>query len=175
MFFFKTTTKKIPSNKTFKQHHQSKSSLPAYDLSLLGSLKYDHIQILDIYDQVLSAAIKKDFVNLKPLLKEFSIALTNHIQVEDEQLYGYLKTLANHKSYTAKKVVDKFASEMKNISIEIFSFLSQSPCTPVNEETRDEFIKCFKKIGEELQSRINHEEEVLYPIYKNSRKVVNIT
>jgi len=163
------------ANKHTDAHQESKSSHPTYDLSLIGSLKYDHEQILDIYDQILLAALKEEFSEIQPLLKEFSTALTNHLQVEDELLYGYLKIIANQKSFTAKNVVNNFSSEMKNISIEIFSFLGQSNSIPVNEKTVTEFIKGFKQIGQALQKRVEHEETALYPIYKDSRKVVNIT
>lgn len=166
---------KSASKPFYQEKNLPKNDLPAYDLSLVGSLKYDHEQILVIYENIISAAEEKEYPKIQLLLKDFTVALTNHIQQEDEQLYGYLKTLAEQESKTTKKVIDRFTSEMKNISIEIFSFLSQSPCIPVNDNTVDKFIVRFNEIGKELLNRINHEEKVLYPIYANSRTVVNIS
>ena len=64
---------------------------------------------------------------------------------------------------------------MKNISISIFAFFTQSPFIPVNENNVNVFIEEFQKLGLLLQDRIKREEKILYPIYKNSRKVVDIS
>jgi len=158
-----------------KQQQETKQNLPAYDISLIGALESDHEQILDLYNKVLISAKNEKYTSLQLALVEFATSFTDHIQIEDEKLYGYLKILASNKSHVEQKVVAKFSSEMKNISISIFSFLSQSPHIPVNENNVENFIEEFEQIGLSLQDRIKREETVLYPIYKSSRKVVNIS
>ena len=101
---------------------------------------------------------------------EFATSFTTHIKVEDEQLYGYLIFLASHKSELEQKVVADFADEMKEISSSIFNILSQSPYIPVSKQTVVEFTREFENIGALLTDRIEREEKVLYPIYKNSQK-----
>ena len=86
-----------------------------------------------------------------------------------------LKILASNKSQLEQNVVADFSSEMKDISISIFAFLTQSPFIPVNENNINVFIEEFQKLGLQLQDRIQREEKILYPIYKNSRKVVDIS
>ncbi len=149
--------------------------LPVYDMSLIGALESDHIQILDLYNKILTSAKNEKYLSMQLSLVEFATSFTDHIQIEDEKLYGYLKILAKNKSHLEQKIVAGFHSEMKNISISVFSFLSQSPHIPVNENNVDNFIAEFEQIGLLLQDRIKREEMILYPIYKNSRKVVNIS
>ena len=148
---------------------------PAYDSSLIGVLESDHEEIVFFYNQVLKTARDRDYVALKWMLGEFATLCTNHFQVEDEMLYGYMKTLASKKSRVEQKVVTDFCSEMKNISISIFSSVIQSPNIPVNDKTVDGFIKEFSEMGFILQDRIEREESILYPIYQKSRKVVDIS
>ena len=157
------------------RNKQPKTSqdLPVYDISLIGGLESDHEQILDLYNKVLTSAKNEKYLSMQLTLVEFATSFTDHIQ--DERLYGYLKILASSKSYLEQKVVAEFSAEMKNISISIFSFLSQSPYIPVNQDNVDNFITEFEQIGLALQDRIVREEKILYPIYKSSRKVVNIS
>lgn len=177
MTSFKEITRKVKSTKsnTKSQSHKNRTTLPTYDISLIGALESDHDQILALYRNILQQAIEKDYAVLQLTLVEFATAFTNHIQVEDDNLYSYLKTMASTKSSTEQKVVANFSSEMKNISISIFSFFSQSPFIPVNENNIDHFIAEFKQMGTLLEDRIQREEKILYPIYKSSRKVVNIS
>ena len=153
----------------------STKSLPTFDSCLIEALKNDHEEIILLYDKVLNASKNREYMALQSLLVEFATSLTNHIKLEDQKLYGYLKTLARNKSHVEQRAVANFTSEMKNISISIFSFLSQSPYIPVNENTNDDFIKEFRQMGFILQDRMEHEESILYPIYQKSRKVINIS
>jgi len=162
------------SNSQIKPTNSAKL-LPVYDFSLIGALKSDHEELMFVYNQVLGFARNKDYGALNYLLGEFVTLSTNHIQMEDERLYGYLKTLASKKGQVEQKAVANFSSEMKNISISIFSLVSQSPNIPVNDKNVDDFIKEFSEMGFELQDRIEREESILYPIYENSRKVVDIS
>ncbi len=165
------------SSKPDSQNKQKNSArtLPAYDTSLIGALKSDHEDIVILYNQVLKTARSRDYIALQRMLGEFATLHTNHTQMEDERIYGYLKTLASKKSHVEQRVLADFSSEMKNISISIFSSVSQSPNIPVNDKTVEAFIEEFSLMGFILQDRIEREECILYPIYENSRKVVDIT
>ena len=157
------------------QQQNSTKSLPAFDSCLIEALQSDHEEIILLYDKMLKAAEKREYMALQSLLVEFATSLTNHIKLEDQKLYSYLKTLARDKSHVEQRAVTDFCSEMKNISISIFTFLSQSPYIPVNENTHDDFIKEFRQMGFILQDRMEREESILYPIYQKSRKVINIS
>lgn len=162
-------------SKTSSNEPKINNDLPAYDISLIGALESDHDQLLDLFTNIISSAQNKDFVVLKLDLGEFASSFTDHIQVEDEHLYGYLKTMAKNKSKLEQKIVADFSSEMKNISISILTFLTQGPYIPVDESNVDIFISEFQKIGLLLQNRISREENILYPRYTKTRRVVDIT
>jgi len=140
-----------------------------FDSGLIHHLENDHKELLDLYNQVLGSAKNNEFNILQLSLVEFATSFTTHIEIEDEQLYGYLIDLASGKSALEQKVVSDFADEMKKISVSIFEMLSQSPYIPVTKYTVSKFITEFEKIGEMLTDRIEREEKVLYPIYENSQ------
>ena len=66
-----------------------------------------------LYSKILDSANNEEYIHLEFLLKDFATSFTDHIHVEDEMLYGYLKLLASNKSDLEQKVVTKFAFEMK--------------------------------------------------------------
>ncbi len=168
----KTFISKIDKSKNTKTILKD---LPAFDMSLIGSLESDHVKILDLFYEVLLFAKNKDYKNVHLSLVDFAAVFTDHIQVEDDHLYTYLKILASTRSQLEQRVVSNFSSEMKDISISISTFLTQSAFIPVNENNVDLFIEELQQIEPLLLNRISREEEVLYPIYKNSQKVVNIS
>ena len=153
-----------------KQSQSFASDLPSYDKTLISTLEHDHEDLFNLYNQVLASAKNEEFSTLQLSLVEFATSFTTHIKVEDEQLYGYLIFLASHKSELEQKVVADFADEMKEISSSIFNILSHSPYIPVSKQTVVEFTQEFENIGALLTDRIEREEKVLYPIYKNSQK-----
>lgn len=153
----------------------SAKSLSAYDTSLIGALEKDHEEILIAYHQVMGSANYKDYGAINYFLGEFASLCTKHFQKEDKKLYGYLKSLASNKSQVDQSVVNDFSTEMIITSTSIFSSISQSPNIPVNKNNIDSFIKEFSEMGLKLKDRIEREESILYPIYENCRKVVDIS
>lgn len=164
-------------SKLAPQYQQTKSTrfLPANDRSFIGALKCNHKEIIFLYKQVLETARNRDYLALKLMLGEFTAFHTNHTQMEDEMLNRYQKTLASKKSSIERRIVANFSSEMKNISNSICSTVHQSSNIPFNDKNIDAFIKGFSQMGFILRDLIDREERVLYPIYENSRKVVNIS
>ena len=66
-------------------------NLPAFDMSLIGLLESDHEQILDLFNKVLMFAKNKEYTKVKFSLLEFTKSVTDHINVEDDHLYGYFE------------------------------------------------------------------------------------
>ena len=58
--------------------------------------------------------------------------------------------------------------------MELFTILNQSKFIPVNDNTVAGFLDEFCQLGAILQERISREETVLYPMYENSRQIVDI-
>ena len=148
-------------------------NFPVYDAHLVDALESEHEDLLELFNKVLQVAKSDEYSKLQLALVEFATSFTNHIKIEDQQLYGYLKVLASKKSKVEQRVVAEFANEMKGISTSIFDILSQSTHAPIDVDSIDDFILEFERIGALLTDRIQREEQVLYPIYKNSQKSVN--
>lgn len=142
---------------------------------LVKELEGDHSLLLSNYDKLMECAKEGNFLLLSRLLEDFTVVIINHLNKEDNELYGYLEEIIKEKNKTEIKVFRKFRSEMKNISVTIFSTINQNPNIPVTSDTVDGFIADFAQMGEILIDRIKREEDVLYPMYRRSRKVVNIS
>ena len=150
-------------------------NFPTYDAHLVDALESEHEDLLELFNKVLQIAKSDEYSMLQLAIVEFATSFTTHIKIEDEQLYGYLKVLASKKSKVEQRVVAQFANEMQGISTSIFDILSQSTHVPFDVDSIDDFILEFERIGALLTDRIQREEHVLYPIYKNSQKSVKHT
>ncbi len=150
-----------------------KINLPAYKYGLTDSLIEDHKELLSIYGNIMGSAKKKEFTMLPMMLSNFSKKCLTHVN-EEEELYNFMKILAGSRSDIERNVAREFSVEMKNLSVSIFTTLNQSSFIPVTDNSVDGFIKEFEELGNVLQERIGREEKILYPMYENSRKVVDI-
>ncbi len=148
-------------------------NLPGYKYGLVDNFKKDHQEILSIYEAIMSGAKDKDYIILPLLLSQFSKKCFDHFN-EEEELYTFMKALAGSRSEIERRVAIEFSAEMKNISMEFFTILNQSRFLPVNDNTVVGFLDEFCQLGVILQERIGREETVLYPMYENSRQVVDI-
>ena len=167
--FISINQESLVKNKSTQQSVSFNTLLPEYDSGLIDVLENDHQELIMLFNRVKESAIKKEFSRLQLSLVEFATSFTNHINVEDELLYGYVNKLASKKSNLEQKIAAQFSAEMKHISVTIFDFLSNSPFIPVTQSNVDEFIEAFENIGALLLDRIQREEKVLYPIYARSQ------
>jgi hypothetical protein len=163
------------ADKTLVAEEQAieKVNLPAYKYGLTESLTEDHKELLSIYGNIMESAKNNEFTMLPMMLSNFSKKCLTHVN-EEEELYNFMKILAGSRSEIERKVAREFSAEMKNLSVSIFTTLNQSSFIPVTDNSVDGFIKEFEELGSVLQERIGREEKILYPMYENSRKVVDI-
>lgn len=174
--------------KTDKNHHSQtiddnsvseklpfKVNHPTFDFGLIDDLKNDHKVMMSIYEKLMECAEHKNLLLLSRLLEDFTTICTLHLQKEDDELYRYLESVVKLRSNTEIKVFREFRAEMKNVSIALFSTINQNPNIPVTDESVDAFIADFNHLGDVLYDRIKREEQILYPIYDKSRKVINIS
>ncbi len=152
----------------------SKIDLPAYRYGLTESFIDDHKEILSIYENIMQNARDKEYTTMPLMLSNFSKKCLSHFNNEEE-LYGFMKALASSRSAIERKVATEFSLEMKNLSVSLFTILNQSNYIPVTDNTVDGFVREFEELGNILQERISREEKILYPMYENSRKVVDIS
>ncbi|KAG1707731.1 hypothetical protein GQR58_003381 [Nymphon striatum] len=149
--------------------------LPAYDFSLIETLKVHQNEVLSLYELSLQRAKEKKYDAFAEAFGLFTTEYTYYFQKVDEELYGYLKGFVSLKNQVEKKVFNQFISEMKNITLTISSIINQSSYIPVRDDTVDGFVTEFTYLGEMLKDRIKREDKIIYPLYENSRKVVNIS
>ena len=165
---------KIDDNKIEKEAEASKKlDLPAYKYKFTETLIEEHKELLSIYESIMHSAREKEFTMMPMMLSKFSKMCHSHF-TEEEELYTFVKSLAGSRSEIEKKVATEFSVEMKNLSVSLFTTLNQSSFIPVTDNSVSGFIKEFGEIGTILQERIGREEKILFPMYENSRKVVDI-
>ncbi len=162
-------------NSVKKSQKQKKASvnLPAYKYGIVDGFIKDHQEMLSVYEMIMNYAKDKDYTTLPLMLSQFSKKCHEHFS-EEEELYMFMKALAGSRSEIERRVATEFSVEMKNLSLELFTMLNQSKFIPVNDNTVTGFIDEFSQLGAILQERISREETVLYPMYENSRQVVDI-
>lgn len=164
----KVKEKTVPKN-------VSKAKVPTYDNALIVTLENDHKVMMSTFEKMMESAKEGNYLLLAHLLEDFTTLCANHIKKEDDELYMYLDHIIKTKSKAEVKVFSEYRFEMKNISTSIFNTINQNPNIPVSEDTAEAFISDFDVLGNVLKDRIEREERILYPIYANSRKVVNIS
>ena len=151
-----------------------KIDLPAYKSGLIEAFIKDHKEILSIYESIMKSARNKEYTAIPLMLSSFSKMCLSHFN-DEKELYGFMKALASSHSVFERKVATEFSMEMKNLSVSLFTILNQSNYIPVTDNSVDGFIKEFEELGNILQERISREEKILYPMYENSRKVIDIS
>lgn len=152
-----------------------KRDLPAYDFTLIDELTAEHKNIRFIFNQIMSFTISKDYEKVAGQLDIFGMAVRKHYQKSDIELYAYLKTYVQIKYPTREKSFTQLSLEMKNLSIEIFYIISQSPNIPAREETHAGFIKEFMSLGKLLNERINKEQNLLFKMYEQTNAAKSIS
>ncbi len=149
--------------------------LPPYDFALIDSLRADHKEILFLHSEILKYAQDEKYELVARRLAVFSTKIKAHFNQADKGLYSYLKIFILQQYPKREKAFTELSLEMKNISIEVFFCLTQSPNIPVNKTNRVLFIKEFKRIRELLEDRIHREDTVLHVMYEESNEALDIS
>ncbi len=152
-----------------------KRDLPAFDFSLIETLHAEHKSIRLIFNKIMSFAIEKDYEKVAGQLETFNSEIRKHYQKADVELYSYLKTYVQIKYPKREKAFTQLSLEMKNLSIEIYYIISQSPNIPFTEKTYNGFMKEFMNVGKLLNERILREESVLFKMYQQTNAATNIS
>ncbi|MFQ5713660.1 MAG: hemerythrin domain-containing protein [Candidatus Scalinduaceae bacterium] len=131
--------------------------------ALIEELKKEHSEIVATLNEVKKLGILSKEGQAKLLsVKESLLA---HLNKEDGQLYPALKKGAEHNK-DLKNTLDLFAMDMENVSSVALEFYDKYSEGALGEEFAREFEKLFAAIN----SRIRHEEEVLYDEYEYMNK-----
>ncbi len=165
----------LESKANAKIKPEIKRDLPAYDYSLIETLHAEHKRIRFIFNRIMSYAIEKDYDKVAGQLEAFNKEIRTHYQKADTDLYAYLKTYVQIKYPKREKAFTQLSLEMKNLSIEIYYTISQSPNVPLTEKTYKGFMKDFMSVGKLLNERILREESVLFKMYQQTNVAKDIS
>ena len=143
-----------------------KKQLKNYDANLIDSLQNDHTELLFVYDQVIKNAKAKKYTLVNVHLETFKKLLEQHYQKADKELYGYLELFIRYKYPKRQKAFDVLNKEMKQISISIFYYLSETVEIKLSNDTYYCFMCSFTKLGKQLNKRIDREVNLLHSMYK---------
>jgi regulator of sigma D len=133
---------------------------------LIKGLLSDHVQLLDVFGKI-NAAYQKENTKLTiKTLHQFRNLLDDHLIVEHSKLYVYLRaTLAD--STKEARIIRDFQKEMRGIDKVLNDFIDAFSHEKWSSEEYADFGRQLTNIGNVLISRIETEEESLFPLYHN--------
>jgi hypothetical protein len=153
---------------------KQKKLIPAFEHSLINSLRNDQKDIMIIYNEVMACAEKKEYLLVTRLLQQLFDQIKEHYQYADTELYAYLTAFIQKKYPKRERAFTELCFEMKNIALRIFTQLNQSPEIPTNDKTHKQFIETLELLGKLLNRRIHREESVLFVMYEESNETFDI-
>jgi len=136
----------------------------SYKPQLIENLKADHVNLLDIYNDIKLASEDKNFQEVEDYLIIFRNELEDHLLKENINLYIYLSHLLKDDSSNSG-VIASFRKEMDAIASIVLKFLAKYESIETDVGLQEGFAKEFGVIGEVLGTRIQREESTLYTFY----------
>ncbi len=146
----KSETSKVAA--TNKESGASTKKLPPYDYTLIKTLEEEQAELMFIHKEMMMHADAERYDAAAGRLEVLSSKIKAHFHKADKELYSYLRTFIQLKYPKRERAFNELNLEMKNISIEIFFSITQSPFIPVNAKSRTEFIKEFTHLGKLAQN-----------------------
>jgi len=174
-------TKEEAKDKSSKKKESEKivndglKKLPPFDYVLIQTLQEEQRELMFIYKEMMKHVEAEQYNAAEGRLEAFSSRIKAHFHKADKELYSYLRIFIQLKYPKRERAFNELNLEMKNISIEIFFSITQSPFIPVNARNRDEFIKEFTHLGKLLERRIHREETVMHVMYDESNGAKDIS
>jgi methyl-accepting chemotaxis protein len=136
-----------------------------FNKSLIKNLVSDHRVLLTEFTGMMNSAQEDNFNEANRLLASFSTKLLEHLQLEMDELYGYMDFVEKMMSAEDKASLKGFDDEMLKIGHAVKNLIDRYTNDPVSSANKDTFIKEFEGAGVILGDRIKREESFLYPLY----------
>ncbi len=135
-----------------------------YDEKLISQFTGEHQELLSLFGDMVEAAEAENWAKVQKTLKVFTTILRGHLLTENLKLYVYLTN--NLKSDPESlSIIREFRQEMMQIGRAVNQFVTHYGALKWTEGMKTEFLPELHGIGEVLVKRIQHEEQVLYPLY----------
>lgn len=135
-----------------------------YQPELIDQLKHEHQRLLDLHAEIRSALELANYAAVIDKLSELRTTLQAHLLIENVGLYSYLEHKMAESSANTD-VTRRFHREMDTIGIAAMEFISKYQSTGLSHELAPTFAREFALIERILNSRIEKEEIILYPLY----------
>jgi RNase P subunit RPR2 len=133
-----------------------------YDSKLIKNFHKDHQKLIKSIKKISYYLDRNNEKKAKNLLKQLKTTMLNHFMEEDIKLYRYLKKYYCDSNETLA-VVKNFETTIKIIQRDVVEFLD---CyTQENSKLNNDFKEKFYAIVNDLDSRIETEEQSLYTLY----------
>ncbi len=139
--------------------------VPRYDSSLISSLKHDHHNLVEMFEQLGRLAEMGRFRELPATLIAFKTALESHVISENVRFYNYVEnSLAGDDENL--QLIRSFRREMNTIARGVVDFVKRYQRLDFDEGMRQSFLREYAAVGGLLGQRIQREENNLYPLYQ---------
>lgn len=137
-----------------------------YNPELVDNLYDDHKALLKLFEEIVENVQHRDKERCRKGINTFKDKLHAHILRETTQLYLYLEHALPTEEERAQS--KSFRSEMDQIIREVNQFFKETESLLWTEEDFTSLGERLTDIGNVLLTRIEAEEEKLYPIYLNA-------
>jgi hemerythrin-like domain-containing protein len=139
--------------------------IPRYDSSLIPSLKHDHHNLVEMYEQIGRLAEMGRFRELPATLVAFKTALESHVISENVRFYNYVENSLSGDDENIQ-LIRSFRKEMNAIARGVVDFVKKYQRYDFDETMRQSFLREYAAVGGLLAQRIQREENNLYPLYQ---------
>jgi hemerythrin-like domain-containing protein len=134
-------------------------------MAITANLKKQHKEILDIVERISVLlnpdVLSQDAEKAEILLSKLTGHLELHLAWEDEALYP---ALLRHPKEEIRILTKVFSEEMGGISRTFARYTANWPNAAAIQQDPDSFINESREIFDSLSSRINQENNHLYPL-----------
>ena len=136
-----------------------------FDPKLVSELKVDHGQLVSQFQEIVATTGKRDNDLLVKQFAKFGSTLRGHILKENVRFYVYLKS-SLQSDESSLSIMQEFAQEMQQIGRAVTDFLHKYTSVAKWDEAQwAVFERDLNAVGQVLTSRIETEENTLYPLY----------
>jgi methyl-accepting chemotaxis protein len=152
----------LPQNKMISKNENLDYQ---FDKSLIRNLVSDHRILWTEFTDMVKSAENDNFYEANRLLSSFSTKLTEHFQVEMDELYVYIDFVEKMMTDEDKNSIKGLDDEMHKIGYAVNNLINTYTNQPISAANKETFIKEFTRAGGLLGDRIKREEKLLYPVY----------
>ncbi|UXI68509.1 hemerythrin domain-containing protein [Tahibacter amnicola] len=140
---------------------------PIYDSGLVSSLKHDHHELVELFEQIGRGFEHGRFGEIPSKLVAFKTRLEAHLLTENVRFYNYVEFTLRDDSENLALIRD-FRREMNTIARGVIDFVKKYQAGINSELARQSFLADYRAVGGLLVQRIQREEGNLYPLYMPS-------